>query len=102
MMTSLNGFWDFGFSGELAEYPGADRVKFTTFLPVPGCFDVEPQFKLRRGVGVYRTRVVIGGPVTLVFDAVGPRAEFFWDGKKIGQCDLPFSREGLPLKIHRE
>ena len=48
MMTSLNGFRDSGFSGDLVEYPGADRVKSTTSFPVPGCFDVEPQFKLRR------------------------------------------------------
>ena len=95
IMISLNGFWDFGFSGELEEYPGADKVKFTTSLPVPGCFDVEPRFKLRRGVGVYRTRVVTGGPVTLTFDGLGPKAEFFWDGRSIGRCDLPFSREVL-------
>ncbi|MBQ9502502.1 MAG: hypothetical protein IJU70_10135 [Lentisphaeria bacterium] len=92
-MVSLDGFWDFGFVGELDEYPGAERVKFTTRLPVPGCFDVEPQFKLRRGVGVYRTRVVIGGPVTLIFEGLGPKAEILWDGKTVGRCDLPFSRE---------
>ena len=91
-MISLNGFWDFGFVGELEEYKGAEQVRFTTSLPVPGCFDVEPGFKLRRGVGVYRTRVVIGGPVTLVFDGIGPKAESLWDGQRVGEYVLPFSR----------
>ena len=91
-MTSLNGFWDFGFVGELEEYKGAEQVDFITSLPVPGCFDVEPGFKLRRGVGVYRTRVVIGGAVTLRLEGLGPKAEILWDGRRIGEYDLPFSR----------
>ena len=90
-MTSLNGFWDFGFVGELEEYKGIEQVNYTIQLPVPGCFDLEPGLKLRRGVGVYQTRVVIGGKVTLRFDGLGPNAEIYWDGKNIGSYDLPFS-----------
>ena len=90
-MTSLNGFWDFGFVGELEEYKGIEQVAFNTSLPVPGCFDLEPGLKLRRGIGAYRTRVVTGGNVTLRFEGLGPRAEIYWDGKNIGSYDLPFS-----------
>ncbi len=90
-MTSLNGFWDFGFVGELEEYKGIEQVSFNTSLPVPGCFDLEPGLKLRRGIGAYRTRVVTGGKVTLRFEGLGPRAEIYWDGKNIGSYDLPFS-----------
>ena len=92
-MTSLNGFWDFGFVGELEEYKGIEQVAFNTSLPVPGCFDLEPGFKLRRGVGVYKTSVVIGGKVTLRFDGMGPAAKIYWDGKEICDYKLPFSCE---------
>ncbi|MBR7103437.1 MAG: hypothetical protein IKC65_00680 [Lentisphaeria bacterium] len=92
-MISLNGFWDFGFVGELEEYKGIEQVTFTTSLPVPGCFDLEPGLKLRRGVGVYKTSVVIGGKVTLKLGGLGPAAEIFWDGRKVGDCVLPFSEE---------
>ena len=90
-MMSLNGFWDFGFVGELEEYKGIEQVAFNTSLPVPGCFDLEPGLKLRRGIGAYRTRVVTGGKVTLRFEGLGPRAEIYWDGNNIGSYDLPFS-----------
>ena len=92
-MTSLNGFWDFGFVGELEEYKGIEQVSFNTSLPVPGCFDLEPGLKLRRGIGVYKTSVVIGGKVTLRFDGMGPAAKIYWDGKEICDYVLPFSCE---------
>ena len=90
---NLNGFWDFGFVGELEEYKSIEQISFLTSLPVPGCFDLEPGLKLRRGVGAYKTVVTIGGPVTLKLEGLGPKAEIFWDSKKIASCDLPFSRE---------
>ena len=89
----LDGFWEFGFLGEDASFSDLSQIKYTERLPVPGCFDVEPGYKLRRGIGVYRTRVSIGGPVTLDLEAVGPKGEVYWDGRKIADCVLPFSRE---------
>ena len=55
-MINLNGFWDFGFIGELEEYKGIDQIRFSTSLPVPGCFDLEPGLKLRRGSVLIRLR----------------------------------------------
>lgn len=91
--SCLDGFWDFSFLGEQVKDINFSQIDFTEKLPVPGCFDVEPGYKLRRGIGVYRTYVEIGGLVSLTLDAIGPKGEIYWDGKKIADCILPFSRE---------
>lgn len=89
----LDGFWDFSFTGETQEYKGIQSAEYSTKMPVPGCFDVEPGYKLRRGVGIYRCFVNIGGMVKLTLDALGPKGRVYWDGKLLGEYVLPFSRE---------
>ena len=71
---NLNGMWSFSFNG------GKE-----TRLPVPGCFDTEPEFRWKRGIGSYRRPVECGGRCELKFGAIGLRAEIFWDGVRIAE-----------------
>ena len=69
----LNGLWKFSFND------GPE-----TELPVPGCFDTTQEYRFLRGRGSYWTCVHCGGQVELRCGGIGLRADFFWDGCKIG------------------
>ncbi|MBR1952565.1 MAG: hypothetical protein IKA32_08310, partial [Lentisphaeria bacterium] len=45
---------------------------------------------------------IIGGKVTLVLNGLGPKAEIYWDNRKIGSYDLPFSREEYRFDAGKE
>ena len=95
-VKDLSGVWQFAFvPGAQLEELSLDKLSFTSYAPVPGCFDLLPDQWMRRGTGVYRTTVEAGGPVELGCDGLGLRGDFFWDGKKIGSCCIPFSSTRL-------
>lgn len=84
----LAGIWEFDFS-EMGTVP---QMLFKDVAPVPGCFDLMPEYYLKRGTGSYRRYVEIGGMVELYSEGLGLRGEIFWDGKKIAEVDAPFSK----------
>ena len=91
----LDGFWDFAFIDERENLNDSEPIIFSDRLPVPGCFDTEPGYRLRRGIGIYRTFVSLTGELTLTLEGIGPRGKVYWDGQLIGKCELPFSEEKL-------
>ena len=98
-VKDLSGVWQFAFvPGAQLEEISPDKISFTSYAPVPGCFDLLPGQWMRRGTGVYRTTVEAGGPVELCCDGLGLRGDFFWDDKKIGSCGIPFSSTKLSFE----
>ena len=89
----LSGLWEFAFLPE-GTSPGDNLadLRFETLAVVPGCFDLKPEYYLRRGTGIYRRQVEGGGSMELISEGLGLRGEFFWDGKSIAKVDAPFSR----------
>ena len=89
----LSGLWDFAFLPEGTSLGGRlAGLRFETLTVVPGCFDLMPEYYLRRGTGVYRRQVEAGGEMELISEGLGLRGEFYWDGKQIATVDAPFSR----------
>lgn len=101
----LNGEWDFHFTKKkLNEIVPAD-ISYEDKMPVPGCFDAKGKFRYLRGTGIYRRTLSCGGKIRLDVGAVGLRADLFWDKKKIGSMEKPFSKESFifesgPQGIH--
>ncbi len=91
---SLDGLWDFSFSegGVLAEA----TAEFTADgkMPVPGCFDMMPPWRMKRGVGSYRRTFSVcrdAPSACLVVKGMGLRARFWLDGREIGASSLAWS-----------
>lgn len=91
----LSGMWDFTFLPAPAEKFSVTELVFDAFAPVPGCFDLLPDYWLKRGTGVYRRTVDVGGKVALTLEGIGLRAEIFWDKKSVGSIDCAFSQRTL-------
>ena len=89
----LSGLWEFAFLPEKTPLKdNLPKLRFDLPVAVPGCFDLTPEYYLRRGTGIYRRRVEAGGEMDLVSEGLGLRGEFYWDGKRIAEVDAPFSR----------
>lgn len=61
---SFDGVWEFAFR-ETAELETLipETMTFNDFLSVPGCFDCQPDYYCKRGVGCYRTRFELAEPM---------------------------------------
>ena len=97
---SLDGLWDFSFSegGSLAEATAEFKAKGK--MPVPGCFDMMPPWRMKRGVGSYRRTFSIGRDAPsayLVVKGMGLRARFWIDGREIGSSSLAWSELEFPI-----
>ncbi len=81
----LDGIWDFA-------YCSTDEfcTRFDSCAAVPGCFDAGSALFKHRGVGWYRRLVESSGPLCLRLRG-GLALRVFWDGKPVGQCNLPYS-----------
>ena len=97
---SLDGLWDFSFSegGVLAEA----TAEFTADgkMPVPGCFDMMPPWRMKRGVGSYRRTFSVwraAPSACLVVKGMGLRARFWLDGREIGASSLAWSELEFPI-----
>lgn len=97
---SLDGLWDFSFSegGSLAE--ATAEFKADGKMPVPGCFDMMPPWRMKRGVGSYRRTFSIGRDTpraSLIVKGMGLRARFWLDGREIGASSLAWSELEFPI-----
>ena len=97
---SLDGQWDFAFE-ETATLASADAdFKATAKMAVPGCFDLMPEWYMRRGLAHYRRTFSLSEPVErvwLVVRGMGLQARFFLDGREVAQSKLPYSTLEIPL-----
>ena len=91
--ADLSGIWDFTFLKTSLDALKVSKLRFDSSATVPGCFDFLPQCRMMRGTGVYRRRVTCGGEMILTSEGLGLRGAFFWDGKKIGGTEFPFTLE---------
>ena len=90
----LDGVWDFAFAEGMSleeMVPGA--VELAEPMPVPCCFDASKRYFGKLGSAAYGRKVRCGGKVRLKIEALGLRGKVFWDGRKIGICEHPFSPE---------
>ena len=104
----LNGSWEFRFEeGKSAEAAFVSDFVATDMMTVPGCFDMMPNWLMKKGTGLYRRAFELDRDVPaswLVIDGAGLRAKFRLDGRDIGVDELPWSRVELatgPLKAGR-
>ncbi len=90
----LDGLWDFAFTPGCADpaAPDLGRVSYTDRQAVPGVFDALPEYAGQRGTAFYRTRVETGpGRLLLKSGGLGLWGALFWDGRRVGVADLPYS-----------
>ena len=95
VVHTLDGIWDFHLSDGAADpaAPDLGAVVYDDRLPVPGVFDTLPRYAARRGTAYYRTFVSVtpGARLMLKCSGLGMWGAFFWDGKRVGIQDLPYS-----------
>ena len=95
VIHDLNGIWDFHLTDgvDAPEAPDHASVAYDDRLPVPGVFDTMPRYAGRRGTAFYRTFVTVspGTKLLLKSPGLGMWCAFFWDGRRIGIHDLPYS-----------
>ena len=77
-VQELDGDWDFQPIKGMEELPSSYEYR----LPVPGCWEMHPQFVTYQGKGVYRRTVEIlrKGAIRFVFKGVSHTADVFFDG----------------------
>ena len=96
----LNGSWLFRFEeGKILEQVGSDFAA-TDVMTVPGCWDVQPKWYLKRGTGCYRRTFTVQTPMkdaVLVVDGMGIRAKFALDGRDLGLHPYPYARLEIPI-----
>jgi hypothetical protein len=91
-VCDLSGIWQFTFVKSPISEIAVSELPFDSFAAVPGCYDLLPQCKFKRGTGVYRRNVEISGPVELTLHGLGLRGAVYWDGNLVGEIDAPFSK----------
>lgn len=91
---SLDGLWDFKFHDDCKpekmpkEYIPDDK------MPVPGCFDIMPNYYAKRGIARYRRTFTLEKDVLNAFlkiKGMGVRGTFWIDGREIGFSKLAYS-----------
>lgn len=98
---SLDGLWEFSFI-ERARLESASEAGFSPsgLMPVPGCFDLMPEFYARRGLARYRRSFTLPRDVASAYldiEGMGLSGRFWIDGREVGTSRLPFSRIELHL-----
>ena len=94
-VCDLSGIWQFTFRPEALENLAPAQVEFDSYAAVPGCFDLLPQCKFKRGTGIYAREVEISGPVELTVNGIGLKGAVYWDGVLKEEIDVPFSKRVL-------
>lgn len=94
-VISLDGVWQFRFQ-ENAFLEDVDDRSFAAddWMTVPGAFDTSPEYRCRRGTGLYRREFQLteDSPRGILKVAgVGLRARFRIDGREVGFTNLPYS-----------
>lgn len=97
----LNGSWAFSLNEGVALEKAADAdFAATDVMTVPGCWDVQPKWYLKRGTGCYRRTFTLTAPMkdaVLVVDGMGIRAKFMLDGRDLGLHPYPYARLEIPV-----
>lgn len=92
---SLNGVWAFRFEeGKSIEDVADPAFVATDRMTVPGCFDIMPQWYLKRGTALYRRSFTLAEPVPnawLTVEGMGLRGDFRIDGRPLGVHPCPYS-----------
>jgi hypothetical protein len=88
----LDGVWEFEFR-ENTPLEAVSRGDFRggQIMNVPGCWDVVPEWYMKRGTGCYLRKFTLAGPMTdavLVVEGMGVRARFAIDGRDLGGPSL--------------
>ncbi len=95
-VISLNGSWAFRFhEGKTIEDVADPAFMASGTMVVPGCFDMMPDWRMKRGTGLYRRTFTLDAPMSdtmLVVDGMGVRARFAIDGKDLGLQEYPYAR----------
>jgi beta-glucuronidase len=80
-VNELEEMWDFQPVDKVDVFP--DKYDYT--LPVPGCWEIHPDFLTYRGQGVFRKIINTheGKNVRLVFKGVSHTADVYFDGKLV-------------------
>lgn len=81
-VEELEGDWDFQPIEAEAGLPSFYEYR----MPVPGCWELHPQFSTYQGKGAYRTTFKLGNEcnIRLVFKGISHTGEVFLNGVKIG------------------
>ena len=101
MAVCLNGSWEFSFKEDqiLEDVAKPDFTAESTMI-VPGCWDVCPDWYMKRGTGLYRRSFTLDREMkdaVLVVDGMGVRAKFSIDGKDLGVHSYPYARLEIPV-----
>lgn len=94
-LMDLSGIWNFAFTKAPIADISVTEMRFDSLAAVPGCYDLLPGCKFKRGTGVYCRTVNISGPVELTLHGIGLRGAVYWDGEKKDEIDAPFSKRVL-------
>ncbi|MBP5319451.1 MAG: hypothetical protein J6334_00575, partial [Kiritimatiellae bacterium] len=97
---SLDGLWEFAFEEGRKLDEVSAVFEATDKMPVPCCFDLTPNYYMKRGAAQYRRmftldREFAGG--FLVVKGMGLRSRFWLDGREIGMSKLVFSELTFPV-----
>lgn len=99
--VSLDGGWSFRFEeGKSIEQAADPSFKPECTMVVPGCWDVLPQWYLKRGTGLYRRKFTLDRKAEnawLVVDGMGLRGDFRIDGRPLGVYPYPYLRLEIPV-----
>lgn len=97
----LDGIWDFAWLGAVDPETVDPSLPCPDVAAVPGVFDTAVDHPAVRGIGLYRCRVEVaaapGARLRLVLGALGLWGRVWWDGRRLGDIDLPFSPERFDL-----
>lgn len=99
--VDLDGTWDFGFAeNESLEQSFVAGFSTPDRMVVPGCFDVMPQWLMKKGTGLYRRAFELSVPMkdaVLTVSGLGLRGAFRIDGRDLGVDELPWSTVEIPV-----
>lgn len=89
----LDGVWQFSFFETPGEFDPSGFVP-DGLMAVPQAFDAMPDFRNKRGVGVYCRTILVapGGHAFLEFESVGITAAVFVDGQPVAVNQCSFLR----------
>ena len=99
-IESLDGLWSFSFHENAALRDIAPDAPAPEKMPVPGCFDLSPDYYMKRGTALYRRTFEIDGEIAdafLVVKGMGVRMRAWIDGREIGRSKLAYSTVELPV-----
>lgn len=102
LTVCLDGAWEFAWLGDRVDVNaiGPSAEVYAETAAVPGCFDTAGERIGQRGVGLYRKEFHFpAGQCRLTFGGVGLYARFWFDGREIGRCKIPYSTVEFDLAV---